>query len=46
LDNISKATYHLKVQDFLMYAKMVGVEMVDNTAIIMTQDPLHVGEKL
>jgi hypothetical protein len=43
LDNISKGIYGLKVQGFLMCAKMV-----DNTVtpIIMVQDPLHVGNKL
>jgi hypothetical protein len=41
LDNISKGTYGLKVQGFLMCAKMV-----DNIPIIMMEDPLHVGKKL
>jgi hypothetical protein len=41
LDNISKGTYDLKVQRFLMCAKMV-----DNSLIIMMQNPLHVGKKL
>ncbi len=41
LDSISKGTYDLKVQGFLMC-----VEMVDNAPIIMMQDPLHVGKKL
>jgi hypothetical protein len=41
LDSMSKRTYGLKVQGFLMCVKMV-----DNTPIIMMQDPLHVGKKL
>jgi hypothetical protein len=41
LDNISKGTYGLKVQGFLMCVKMV-----DNTSIIMMQNPLHVGKTL
>ncbi len=41
LDNISKGTYGLKVQGFLMC-----IEMVDNAPIIMMQDPLYVGKKL
>jgi hypothetical protein len=41
LDSISKGTYDLKVQCFLMCAKMV-----DNSLIIMMQNPLHVGKKL
>jgi hypothetical protein len=41
LDNISKGTYGLIIQCFLMCAKMV-----DNAPIIMMQDPLHVGKKL
>jgi len=41
LDNISKGTYDLKVQRFLMCTKMV-----DNSLIIMMQNPLHVGKKL
>jgi hypothetical protein len=41
LDNIAKGTYGLKVQGFLMCVKMV-----DNTPIIMMQDPLHVGKKI
>jgi hypothetical protein len=41
LDNISKGTYGLKVQGFLMCAKVV-----DNTPIIMIENPLHVSKKL
>jgi hypothetical protein len=41
LDSISKGTYGLKVQGFLMCAKMV-----DNSLIILMQNPLHVGKKL
>jgi hypothetical protein len=41
MDSISKGTYGLKVQSFLMCAKMV-----DNSLIIMMQNPLHVGKKL
>jgi len=41
LDNISKGIYGLKVQGFFNCAKML-----DNTPIIMMQDPLHVGKKL
>jgi hypothetical protein len=40
LNSISKGIYGLKVQGF-DYAKMV-----DNTPIIMMQNPLHVGKKL
>ncbi len=38
---ISKKSYGLKVQGFLMCG-----EMVDNNIIIMMQNPLHVGKKL
>jgi hypothetical protein len=41
LDNISKGTYGLKNQGIL-----VCENMVDNTPIIMMQNPLHVGKKL
>jgi hypothetical protein len=41
LGSISKGTYGLKVQGFLMCAKME-----DNSRIIMMQNPLHVGKKL
>jgi len=41
LDNISKGSYGLKVQGFLMCG-----EMVDNDTIIMMRNPLHVGKKL
>jgi len=40
LDNIFKGTYGLKVQVFLMCTKMV-----ENTPIIMMQDPSYVGKK-
>jgi len=40
LDSISKGIYGLKVQGFDC------AKMVDNTPIIMMQDPLHVGKKL
>ncbi len=40
LDNISKGIYGLKVQGFDC------AKMVDNTPIIMMQNPLHVGKKL
>jgi hypothetical protein len=40
LDSISKGIYGLKIQGFDC------AKMVDNTPIIMMQDPLHVGKKL
>ena len=41
LDSISRGTYGLKVDGFLMCA-----EVVDEAPLIMMQDPLHVGKKL
>ena len=41
LESISKGTYGLKVDGFLMCA-----EVVDGAPMIMMQDPLHVGKKL
>jgi len=41
LDNISKGTYGLKVQGFLMFIKMVN-----NALIIIMQNTLHVGTRL